>query len=88
MAVNANSIPTPGVSRWTRQDIEQAVEGLISLLDALDGDPDFEDTDEDNGCEDEGIDADTEADSADTEPSLGWCEYTPVFTDGCANENL
>ena len=46
----------------TRIRLEQAIEDLIALLDALDGDPDLE-----ASCEDEGFDADSE-------PSLGWPE--------------
>ena len=55
------------LTRFDRLRIEQTVEQLIALLDAADGDPDFEDDAEDDGCEDEGFDADSE-------PSLGWPE--------------
>lgn len=46
----------------TRAELERAVERALAALDALDGDPDFELTCEDEGaqCEDEGFDSDRE----------------------------
>lgn len=55
----------------TRDRIAQAIEGLVALLDQIDGDPDFED-----GFDDEsyvsGSIFDREDDMSDSEPSLGW----------------
>ena len=53
------------LTRFDRHRIEQAVEELIALLDALDGDPDLEDDTEDVGCEDEGFDSDSEEEPGD-----------------------
>lgn len=48
----------------TRADLEAAVEHGIALLDAWDGDTDFEaDCDDDEASEDEGHDSDTETPS-------------------------
>lgn len=46
-----------------RLRIEREVERLIALLDVLDGDPDLEDGDEDDQCDDEGVDTDREPDA-------------------------
>lgn len=53
----------------TRAALEDAVERAIALLNALDGEPDLEDGDEDEQCDDEGA-FDGDADGSDYEPSL------------------
>lgn len=60
--INEISVAIELVARLgTRQQLEQAIERGISLLDALDGDTDLEDTfDCEVACEDEGADTDFE----------------------------
>jgi len=71
-----------------RQEIENAIERLIALLDRIDGDPDFEDGDVDeptlgwnatgdSGCMLSSLDGEFEDEGdgepgEDEEPSLGW----------------
>ncbi|MFC2252505.1 hypothetical protein ACETRX_22910 [Labrys portucalensis] len=50
-----------------RQMAEDAIEQLVALLDAIDGDCDLEDDTEDEAVDDVGCDPDT-----DREPNLGW----------------
>lgn len=68
MGASLRVAPAP-MSRFERQHLrvrmERAIEKLLAALDALDGDPDLEDSDEDAACEDEGFDADRE-------PAMGW----------------
>lgn len=52
-----------------RPQIEAAIESLIALLDAIDGDSDLEDSDEDKAVDDGRCDV---ADSGDDEPEDGW----------------
>lgn len=63
-ALTTQDHPNPTVSRCTtlRAALEQAVEQAIDALNALDNDPDFEPSCEDEGaqCEDDGWDSDSE----------------------------
>lgn len=81
-----------------RQQIETAIEALLGVLDTLDGDPDLEDDDpaEDNGDDEPSLGSgigytaglDLELDTADLEPSLGWCELTAAHSQAMiATEN-
>lgn len=68
-----------------RRELEDAVERALAALDALDGDPDFEEQAEDEGgqCDDEGA-IETDADWSDYEPSL--CGVTFGIQHGRAND--
>jgi hypothetical protein len=52
---------SPAIHRFRRSELEQWIENAIDLLNALDGDPDLEDTGEDD-----------ELSGDEHEPSLGW----------------
>ena len=62
----ANTFEHPAVTRQRlRLKLTKAIDKLLHALDAIDGDPDLEDTDDDEQCDDEG------AADPDLEPSLG-----------------
>ncbi len=56
MATFPTTIALP-VSHFSRVDLENWIEAAVSYLDFLDGDPDLEETCEDEGaqCDDEGV---------------------------------
>lgn len=66
-------------NRLLRANAEAAIERLIALLDAIDGDADFEEQCEDEGaqCDDEGHDSDTELNG--DEGDYSQCADDPAF---------
>lgn len=84
MNIRANITPPS-----TRRSIEDAIERLLSLLDGMEADAELEQNGDEqdaswpegytgtnfgHACEDDEDGDDTEADSADAEPDLGWTE--------------
>lgn len=73
------AISPHGGANPLRPLIEASIESLIALLDAIDGDPDLEDTDEDKAVDDDRCDL---ADSGDWEPDQnGLCTWPDDLED-------